>query len=286
MGGAPSVPTDPSRRIQVIGAGYSRTGTVSLQLALEKLLDGPVMHGGTQVLHREDAYCKKLAQAYEAKRAGDKARLHRLLEDIFAGYVGCTDMPPIDFIPDLLELYPDAKVVLTTRDNEKFAKSIQLVGSNASIWWLPYVMWPVPGWRWFPTLVNEFTNSAMKIKGPTDGQDHYHCEIFLCTQKGLAALCVRTLTFGSAILPNWNHSVQQMVPADKLLIMDLKEGWEPLCKFLNVPVPDEPLPRANDAAAIEKTAQEVIVKLMGIWSGMFAASGVVSFTAWKLWKTK
>lgn len=54
MGGAPSVPTDPSRRIQVIGAGYSRTGTVSLQLALEKLLDGPVMHGGTQVLHRED----------------------------------------------------------------------------------------------------------------------------------------------------------------------------------------------------------------------------------------
>lgn len=232
------------------------------------------------------AYCKKLAQAYEAKRAGDKARLHRLLEDIFAGYVGCTDMPPIDFIPDLLELYPDAKVVLTTRDNEKFAKSIQLVGSNASIWWLPYVMWPVPGWRWFPTLVNEFTNSAMKIKGPTDGQDHYHCEIFLCTPKSLAALCVRILTFGSAILPNWNHSVQQMVPADKLLIMDLKEGWEPLCKFLNVPVPDEPLPRANDAAAIEKTAQEVIVKLMGIWSGMFAASGVVSFTAWRLWKTR
>jgi hypothetical protein len=54
MGGVPSIPTDPSRELQVIGAGYSRTGTVAMQLALEKLLDGPVMHGGTQILTRED----------------------------------------------------------------------------------------------------------------------------------------------------------------------------------------------------------------------------------------
>jgi hypothetical protein len=54
MGGVPSIPTDPSRKLQVIGAGYSRTGTVTMQLALEKLLDGPVLHGGTQILSRED----------------------------------------------------------------------------------------------------------------------------------------------------------------------------------------------------------------------------------------
>ncbi len=54
MGGVPSISTDPSRKLQVIGAGYSRTGTVTMQLALEKLLDGPVMHGGTQILTRED----------------------------------------------------------------------------------------------------------------------------------------------------------------------------------------------------------------------------------------
>ncbi|UKZ70855.1 uncharacterized protein TrAtP1_011824 [Trichoderma atroviride] len=46
MGGVPSIPTDKSRTVQVISAGYSRTGTVSMALALEKLLDGPVMHGG------------------------------------------------------------------------------------------------------------------------------------------------------------------------------------------------------------------------------------------------
>ncbi|KAF9873011.1 nad dependent epimerase dehydratase [Colletotrichum karsti] len=264
MGGAPSVPTDPSRRIQVIGAGYSRTGTVSMQLALEKLLNGPVMHGGTQILHREDAYLKKWAQAYEFKRKGDKARLHKLLEEIFAGFVGCTDMPPIDFVPDLLEVYPDAKVVLTTRDPEKWAKSIRPVANNASLWWLPYLMWPVPGWRWFPTLIREFSNSSIAIKDLDDTQTDPYL----------------------ALLSNWNRIIQEMVPADRLLIMELKDGWEPLCKFLNVPVPNEPLPRANDSAAAEKAALDVIRKLMGIWSGIFGTFGVLSFAAWKLRKTR
>lgn len=48
------MPSDPSRSLKVIGAGYSRTGTLSMALALEKLLDGPVMHGGSQLLGRED----------------------------------------------------------------------------------------------------------------------------------------------------------------------------------------------------------------------------------------
>lgn len=54
MGGAYSVPTDPSRTVQVIGAGYSRTGTSSMQIALSKLLNGPVIHGGTQLLEGTD----------------------------------------------------------------------------------------------------------------------------------------------------------------------------------------------------------------------------------------
>jgi hypothetical protein len=57
MGGVPSVPTDPNRTLEVIGAGYSRTGTSSMAIALEKLLDGPVCHGGSQMLGREDSMC-------------------------------------------------------------------------------------------------------------------------------------------------------------------------------------------------------------------------------------
>ncbi|EHL01401.1 hypothetical protein M7I_2615 [Glarea lozoyensis 74030] len=58
MGGSASIPTDPSRTLKVIGAGYPRIGTLSMAIALEKLLDGPVMHGGSQLLGREDAYVK------------------------------------------------------------------------------------------------------------------------------------------------------------------------------------------------------------------------------------
>lgn len=54
MGGIPSVPHDRTRTLKVIGAGYSRTGTLSMAMALERLLDGPVMHGGSQLLGRED----------------------------------------------------------------------------------------------------------------------------------------------------------------------------------------------------------------------------------------
>ncbi len=74
-----------------------------------------------------------------------------------------------------------------------------------------------------------------------------------------------------------------MVPADKLLVMDLKDGWEPLCKFLELPVPDEPLPRANDAARAEETAREIFARLVGLWvGGALAVSGLLAVGAWRL----
>ncbi len=163
MGGVPSVPTDPARQLRVIGAGYSRTGTVTLQLALERLLDGPVLHGGTQILGREDGYCRKWAEAYAAKRAGDGERTRKLLRDVTAGFVGCSDMPPIDFLPELMDVYPDARVVLTTRDPDRWLASIRPVAANSAMWWVPYLAWPVPGWRWFPALHAEFGRSVAEI---------------------------------------------------------------------------------------------------------------------------
>ncbi|PBP18371.1 hypothetical protein BUE80_DR010924 [Diplocarpon rosae] len=56
MGQQASIPTDLSRQVQVIGAGFSRTGTVSFALALESLLKGPVCHSGTAILLREEVH--------------------------------------------------------------------------------------------------------------------------------------------------------------------------------------------------------------------------------------
>ncbi len=78
-------------------------------------------------------------------------------------------MPPLDFILELLALYPDARVVLVTRDPQRWLESIRPVARNSSLWWLPYAMWPVPDWRWFPALSREFGTSTREILGITEG---------------------------------------------------------------------------------------------------------------------
>lgn len=83
------------------------------------------------------------------------------------GYVGCTDMPPLDFVQELMDVYPEAKVVLTTRDPDKWLESIRPIARNSSLWWLKYAMFPVPGWRWFNSLSLEFGRSVQDIL--TDG---------------------------------------------------------------------------------------------------------------------
>mmetsp|Transcript_38479 Transcript_38479/g.108758 ORF Transcript_38479/g.108758 Transcript_38479/m.108758 type:complete len:181 (+) Transcript_38479:594-1136(+) len=47
-------------------------------------------------------------------------------------------------------------------------------------------------------------------------------------------------------IQTWNQNVISSVPKDKLLVYDVHEGWEPLCKFLGVEVPDQPFPHIND----------------------------------------
>lgn len=101
--------------------------------------------------------------AYRAKRQGDKTTLLRLLRELTAGFVAVTDMPPLDFIPELMEIYPEAKVVLTTRDPYRWLESIKPVAASSSQAWLPFLMWPIPGWRWFPSLSREFGRSTQII---------------------------------------------------------------------------------------------------------------------------
>lgn len=70
------------------------------------------------------------------------------LQDLLAGYIGVTDQPAVLFTRELAELYPNAKVIVTVRDPEKWFTSIQLVRKTFLAWWLPIVFWPVPGFRW------------------------------------------------------------------------------------------------------------------------------------------
>ena len=81
-----------------------------------------------------------------------------------------------------------------------------------------------------------------------------------------------------------NAHVKSVTPASKFHSMEISEGWAPLCKILDVPIPDEPFPRANDAEAVDGLALQVFKEAGLIWGGIFAVTGVVGYGALWAWK--
>ena len=78
--------------------------------------------------------------------------------------------------------------------------------------------------------------------------------------------------------------VMDLVPKDQLLVMELSQGWEPLCKFLGKPIPDEPFPRANDSAAIKQTEIKILTRLGLMWLALFTVLGGSIYGGLRLWK--
>ncbi len=77
--------------------------------------------------------------------------------------------------------------------------------------------------------------------------------------------------------------VRAMVPKERFMIMDIKDGWAPLCEFLGKPIPDEPFPRVNDADAVDKLGVSIMKKTALVWLGILSATGAVGFAGWWLW---
>lgn len=84
--------------------------------------------------------------------ANDNPALLARLRRITAGYVGIADAPAYILMPELMELYPDVRVVLVTRDRESWYRSMAPIMKSASTpaWILEVLLWPCPTWRWLP----------------------------------------------------------------------------------------------------------------------------------------
>ncbi len=189
--------------LSVIGAGFGRTGTMSLKLALEAL-------GVGRCYHMVEVFPNPAApdlwiQALDG-RLGD-------WEKIFADYGATTDVPGCLFYKELAEAYPDAKVILTTRDPDKWFASTQATifadSTHASL-----------GDRKLLEMMQRLVMAMF------DGRIHEHDH------------CIE-------IFQRHNAEVVRAIPPERLLVYDVAEGWEPLCRFLGKPVPDRPYPQAN-----------------------------------------
>ncbi|TVY37735.1 hypothetical protein LSUB1_G004827 [Lachnellula subtilissima] len=257
----PSLPGDPSLTPRVIGAGYSRTGTVSFTIALQKLLNGPVCHTGSVCFNREEAIIKQFCAIGKADPVKDQALINNTLRSIFAGYVGLTDSPGSMYVGELAEVYPDAVVICTTRDAERWWESVQeLEKTVVAFWMLDILFSPMPSLRYFKTFIMSMAprHDYIYDYGPEKQRGPDHLQIH-------------------------EEYLKRVVPSSRLFFFDVKDGWAPLCKILDCPIPDEPFPHANEKEAMQEAAvvrwMQIIVGggllvVFGVWIfGRYRAGG-------------
>jgi Sulfotransferase domain len=218
--------------VKVVGTGFGRTGTMSLKAALETLGFGPCYHMIEVFEHPEHA------GFWQAAWRGEPVDWDGLL----GGYEAAVDWPACTFYEELLQRYPDARVLLSVRDPERWYESTRdtiyqiskiTAGSRLSRAVFAFVGLFVSG-------VFEIGRMGNKIiwQGTFDGrfEDRSHAiEVFV----------------------RHNEEVKRRVPAEKLLVFEVKEGWGPLCEFLGVEAPDKPFPRLNDAAQMRRRIRAV-----------------------------
>lgn len=201
--------------LKVIGAGLGRTGTASLKVALEQLGFSKCYHMG-EVLSNMDAVPLWL-DAGMGKPDWDT---------IFDGYSAAVDYPSCSFWREQMDHYPDAKVILSTRDPESWFDSVNgtIMSENVNDW---------------------LRNSPFK-------------EFFeQCVWKDFEEHIL-----DKEFMVNYFHdrveAIKAEVPADKLLVFDVKEGWGPLCEFLEVEIPDKEFPRVNSRDETRKILDAMI----------------------------
>ena len=205
--------------MKLIGAGMPRTGTLTQKMALEMLGLGPCYHM-VDVLADLDQ-----APLWERALQGEMN-----WPDIFSGYESTVDWPGGYFYRELADYYPEAKVLLSVRDPESWESSVrQTVWSvrngESLIRLLSSAQAHVnPQWRGFLKMIDAL---LWQDKGTFAG-GHAEPEQLI-----------------DAMLAH-NEAVKRDIPADRLLVWNVSEGWEPLCEFLDVPVPGVPLPHIND----------------------------------------
>ena len=207
--------------LELIGAGMPRTATLTQAEALEILGVTPCFHW-VDILADLDGQVPQWDGALDG--SVDPAQ-------ILDGYRSTVDWPGGYFYKRLLEAHPDAKVLLSVRDPERWEPSfretiVDMCHGESLIRLLSSARAHVdPTWARYLEFVDRMFWS--EIGTFPDGHDK---EALI---KGFNA---------------HNEEVKRTVPPDQLLVWEVGDGWEPLCDFLGVDVPGQPLPHANDRA--------------------------------------
>ena len=205
--------------MKLIGAGMPRTGTLTQKVALEMLGFGPCYHMVDVLADLDQA--KLWQRALDGEAPWD---------EIFDGFDSTVDWPGGYFYRELIDVYPDAKVLLSVREPQAWERSMR------------ETVWAV---RHGESLVRLLSSAQAHVNEQWRG--------FLEMIDRLVWEDEGTFASGHAepqqlidTMIRHNREVESNVPPERLLVWSVEEGWQRLCEFLEVPVPRQPFPHVND----------------------------------------
>lgn len=196
--------------LDVIGAGFGRTGTLTLKTALERLGFGPCYHMSVCSANAETD-----VPFWRAAGRGEAVDW----DEFFADYRATTDWPACDFYRELVERYPDAKVILSVRDPR----------------------------RWYESVASTIYPASRRSR--SDRASAWREMVEEMIWRGTFGGRFEEMDAAIEVFERHNAEVARTVPPERLLEFRVQDGWEPLCGFLGVPVPEEPFPHANERRA-------------------------------------
>jgi hypothetical protein len=216
---------EENHMLQVVGAGFGRTGTHSLALALETLGFAPCYT--LPHVNRNPGHPDVWNDAIDGK-AVDWTSLYQ-------AYRSAVEWPSVSFLPQLLKHFPQARVVLTLRDAESWYES-----AAATI---------------FPALEATARHPDPDTRARSSMQRRLILEQLFGGNYWKKAHAIR-------VYESHQEQVARLVPENRLLRYHVREGWGPLCAFLQVPPPEEPFPRLNERADFLATAPDWAIRVM------------------------
>ncbi len=194
--------------LEVVGAGFGRTGTLSLKLALERLGFAKCYH--MMEVHQHPEHTKVWSKAFRKEPVDWDA--------LFEGYRAAVDWPSCNWWREHADYYPDSKVILSTRDPD----------------------------RWYESVCNTIyasTQDALRSEDPLVRARGQWAEDLIW--QPLFGGRMHDKAHVIAVLQAHEAEVKATIPEDRLLVFEAASGWGPLCEFLGRPIPDDPYPRVN-----------------------------------------
>ena len=240
---------DPSKNVQIhtIAAGLPRCATSSMQAAFESkhLALSPTMHMEHMIPH-----ANRLQMAITMLHEQDAPHRQAILHQIFDGFVASADFPGCVFLPDLMGMYADAKIILNQRESgETWAKSMSETIVFFTTWWYRITCFPVKTDRLLYHMIQDC------------------CKVW-AERSGVPANEVLTSPAFYRFHNDWVREKARK-RGKKVLEFQPKDGWMPVCKFLGIEtVPDEPFPRLNDKTTMDFVKRIMVTRGLLAWAAL------------------